>query len=287
MDRITEQQAKREHVFESDPVKFNELVSVVRASGGKVVVVDGEVISLPFSDSTAFLRDFYKGNKKVTIDDLSTEFITKQGKRRLDSVYLDQINGFWEWHTAFVDRDTTTEEPARPSNSYTDELVSSKLNIQDLCRVMEIGFDKAGPDKDISVVIEYKQAGDLATAGLKMEIVSRHQITTGDIEYNVSSIADTSELGRQIADMELAHRDRSPKGSPDAEVETIDLGFGSEFDLLMMAANRCLNEIAIDVPGLTLARFLEHPGYYNKWYAAVKADRRREWEISNAPHQEV
>lgn len=162
---------------------------------------------------------------------------------------------------------------------FTDELVSSKLNIQDLCRVMELAFDKAGPDRDYSVVMEYKQAGDLATANIKLEVLGVHQVTNN---VSIDVKADSPEqIARDLAAM------MADKGSPDAGPPGPDLGYGSEFDLLMMAAMRHLQEVAVGVPGVTLAKFLEVPTYYNKWYAAVQADRRREWEISNTPHPEV
>jgi hypothetical protein len=266
-------------IFESDPVTFAELVNVVRECKGHVVVVDGELISIPFCSAQAHLRDFYKGNKRTTLDELSREFAAKQVDRRLDSIYLDQINGIWEWHTEFTPR--AEAEVVEPADKFTDELVSSKLNIQDLCRVMGLAFDKAGPDKDISVVMEYQHVGDVAKAELKIEVLGVHHVTS-----NVS--IDVKSDSREQIDRDLAAM-RADKGAPDLQVETIDLGYGSDFDLLMMAASRCLREVVQNNHNLSLTvlTLLDTEKLYTQWYKAVQADRRREWEISNTPHPEV
>ena len=283
-DRFMENQSKSKadglrQVFTSDPVTFSELLTVVRECKGTVVIVDGELISIPFVNSAAHLSDFYKANKRTTLDELSREFAAKQVECRLDSIYLDHINGVWEWHTAFVPR--TEAEVVEPADKFTDELVSSKLNIHDLCRVMELAFDKAGPDRDYSVVMKYKQAGDLATANIKLEVLGVHQVTNN---VSIDLKADSPEqVARDFAAM------MADKGSPDVVEPGPDLGYGSEFDHTMMAAARCLREVVQNNHNLSVSAltFLNNADLYNQWYEAVKADRRREWEISNTPHPEV
>lgn len=277
--------AAQRHVFAMDPVTLPELVTAVRVMGGSVVVVDGAVISFPFCQKQDDLGNFLIGPKQVSFGDLESLLHNWQVDRRLDSLYIDQINGVYEVHAAFVPRGETAA-PVQPTNAQVDELVSSKLNIQDLCRVMEVAFDKAGPDRDYSMVVEYKQAGDLATANLKLEVVGVHKVPDETlVTVKIDSASSPEQISRDLAAM-AADR-RGNKGSPDAGAPGPDLGYGSEFDLLMMAAGRHLREFSDGVPGITLAQFLEVPTYYNKWYAAVKADRRREWEISNTPHPEV